>query len=996
MSIRSTILCILAFIAAVCITVLVLVSEKVIMGGYEQLENRKVQLSVQRVQNALTRESERVMTQLRDWAWWGETLDFVTGKDDGYPESNLMDDTFRNLQLSVMLFFDAQGGLVHGKRFDLVRDASVPLSAEFLSVFGPESPWVRSADPHERRSGLVRMPDGILWLWSMPVLNDEGEAPAGGALVMGRYLDHALVKKIADITLQQWEYLPPGQLPRGGEPARALAALEGGQGIVSFAVDGDRIDGYALLRDVDRTPVALVRVPVSRDIMAQGRSTRNLNLAFMLVAFLFVGLALYLLMDRGLLVHVESLDRQVQGIDGRHGLGRRVEVRGRGEVARLARTINSMLDALEEVTRELEHNRHRLSLAFEAANEGLWDCDLETRNMYLSPRAYAMLGSAPDEEAMTLDACLALVHPEDAQRVRASFLDGVERSKDFHAKFRLRVKDGSWLWVEARGRGVEWDGAGRALRMIGTAQDITTRHRAEVALRESQEQYRGVMNNSPTGMHIYEVRGGELFLQEVNPAAHRLLDTNGDIVGMPLLEAFPVLRSTHYPDLYLGLAEGGEPHIFKYVLKRDGMMRKVFSMTAFHLSAGRMAVFFRDITEQYLAEEALRRSEEKFANLFRLSPDVILVTDMETGVIEDANAAFLDLAGCPLEEVQGRTLDELGITMDPPLREKFKEQVRRVGHAENYEGEFRSAGVSFGLFAMSGVAVDIGGKAFLATVARNITAMKKMQKIMVHSEKMFSVAGMAAGIAHEINNPLGIVLQASQNLLKRTDPNFHKNRKVAEELGLDLERLGEYVRVRKLDQFIDDIQKAAVRASVIIRHMLDFSRHSESGHTPCDMGSIIEGAVALANSDFDLKKNYDFKSMTLNVSVEEGLPPVECSATEIEQVLLNLLRNAAQAMAGADPPIQAPRIDIRVSRHDSWVRVEVRDNGPGMSEDLQRRVMEPFFTTKPPGVGTGLGLSVSYFIITSGHGGRFSLSSSPGQGACFTIDLPLGTDAEQG
>ncbi|MDO9631800.1 MAG: HAMP domain-containing sensor histidine kinase, partial [Humidesulfovibrio sp.] len=100
--------------------------------------------------------------------------------------------------------------------------------------------------------------------------------------------------------------------------------------------------------------------------------------------------------------------------------------------------------------------------------------------------------------------------------------------------------------------------------------------------------------------------------------------------------------------------------------------------------------------------------------------------------------------------------------------------------------------------------------------------------------------------------------------------------------------------------------------------------------------------------------------------------------------------NAAQAMAMAQPPIANPRIDIRLRAGKSCVRIEVSDNGPGMTPDTKRKVFEPFFTTKPPGVGTGLGLSVSYFIITKGHGGKMWLTTAPGKGTTFFIELPAG------
>ena len=287
--------------------------------------------------------------------------------------------------------------------------------------------------------------------------------------------------------------------------------------------------------------------------------------------------------------------------------------------------------------------------------------------------------------------------------------------------------------------------------------------------------------------------------------------------------------------------------------------------------------------------------------------------------------------------------------------------------------------------------LEVGGEPCLLAVIRDITEMKKMQEMMVQTEKMVSVGGIAAGIAHEINNPLGVVLQAAQNLSQRTRADFAKNRQVAEAVGLEMECLQAYMRERKLDAFIADIQEAAKRTSEIIRHMLDFTRRSESQRKVCEPVVIVEKALDLAQNDYDLKKSYDFKKIKVQVESEDGLPEINCTETEIEQVLLNLFRNAAQAMANGEGSQREPCIDIRLSRIMDGVRIEVWDNGPGIPVEIQRRVFEPFFTTKAPGVGTGLGLSVSYFIITKGHGGCFSVKSSPECGTCFTIDLP--TDA---
>ncbi len=404
--------------------------------------------------------------------------------------------------------------------------------------------------------------------------------------------------------------------------------------------------------------------------------------------------------------------------------------------------------------------------------------------------------------------------------------------------------------------------------------------------------------------------------------------------------------------------------------------------------ASRMVGTHADISERKQAEELLRQSEEKFARLFRLSPDAIIVVHLATEQVLDGNDAFSRMFGFKHTEAVGRTTGELGLYQNAAVRDAIFGTLRDGGQVENLEIEARRKdGAPLGC-SLSCQVLLLDGQPHILTVFRDITETKKMQEMMIQTEKMLSVGGIAAGIAHEINNPLGIVLQAAQNLVQRTRPDFVKNQEAAQAIGLDLELVTNYMRMRKLDVFLEDIQSAALRASAIIRHMLDFSRRSESKRRICDLAAIADKALALAQNDYDLKKSYDFKRIRVDREYAADIPAVHCTETEIEQVLLNLLRNAAQAMAEARPPVEEPRIAIRLSRRPGSLRIEVEDNGPGMPPEVQRRAFEPFFTTKAPGVGTGLGLSVSYFIVTKGHGGAMRLESKPGSGSCFIIDLP--------
>jgi signal transduction histidine kinase len=243
-------------------------------------------------------------------------------------------------------------------------------------------------------------------------------------------------------------------------------------------------------------------------------------------------------------------------------------------------------------------------------------------------------------------------------------------------------------------------------------------------------------------------------------------------------------------------------------------------------------------------------------------------------------------------------------------------------------------------------------------------------------------------MAHEINNPLGIITQAAQNIERRISLELHANREVSEELGLNLEGIRAYFDKRQISDAIASIRTASSRAAKIVTNMLQFSRHAHTTMEFTSLAQILDQALELAASDYDLKKKYDFRSIDIIKDYQE-VPQVPILSVEIEQVILNLLKNAAQAMT-ANPPDRRPSITLRLRCEGRYVLLEVEDNGPGMTEDIRRRVFEPFFTTKEPGVATGLGLSVSYMIVTQNHKGLMEVQSTPGRGTLFKMRLPIG------
>jgi PAS domain S-box-containing protein len=395
-------------------------------------------------------------------------------------------------------------------------------------------------------------------------------------------------------------------------------------------------------------------------------------------------------------------------------------------------------------------------------------------------------------------------------------------------------------------------------------------------------------------------------------------------------------------------------------------------------------------TELQHTTDALNKTRNLLNNILESMPSAVIGLD-EHGRITHWNASAQTLCDLPRESAIGRDIaDALPLlashmsTLQTALQERT---AQRLDLLAMRQGDLvRLLDIQFYPLVANGLT---------GVVIRldDVTERERLREMMIQSEKMASVGGLAAGMAHEINNPLSSILQAAQICQMQIDPDVPANRQAAEDCGCPIEVVRCYLEKRRILKFLDGIREAGARAAQIVASMLEFSRKSESRRAPTDVNESLDKSVALAATDYDLKKRYDFRHIAILKDYAPDLPKVPCTRTEIEQVVLNLLKNAAQAFAGRSNDAPPPTIALRTRRLGDFVRIEVEDNGPGMTEAVRKRIFEPFFTTKEPGQGTGLGLSVCYFIITTNHGGMIRVESQPGKGSTFLIDLPLGDGA---
>lgn len=390
--------------------------------------------------------------------------------------------------------------------------------------------------------------------------------------------------------------------------------------------------------------------------------------------------------------------------------------------------------------------------------------------------------------------------------------------------------------------------------------------------------------------------------------------------------------------------------------------------------------------------EQAKESEMRFRELAEMLPETIYEVDMQ-GELTFVNEKSFDLFGYTRQEFnEGINVIEF-IHEDDRIR--AIDNMGKVAAGEDigikeYNVQRKDGTIFPGLFHSSPITRNnevVGFRGFLI----DITEKKRTQEFLIQSEKMMSIGGLAAGMAHEINNPLAGIIQNANVLSNRLiDKKMPANIAVAKSLKINIDTIQQYMDKREIPKMLKAITESGSRVASIVNNMLSFVRRSDSNFSTHDPAFLLDQILEIACTDFDLKKNYDFKNIVINKEYEKNLPNIVCDEGQIQQVLLNILNNGALAMH-ENPHKVTPEFVLRLKNetYSNMLCIEIEDNGPGIDEDTLKRIFEPFFTTKSVGQGTGLGLSVSYFIVTENHKGTIQVQSELGKGTNFIIRLPL-------
>jgi PAS domain S-box-containing protein len=444
---------------------------------------------------------------------------------------------------------------------------------------------------------------------------------------------------------------------------------------------------------------------------------------------------------------------------------------------------------------------------------------------------------------------------------------------------------------------------------------------------------------------------------EVNHRACELLGrTREELLRLNVAD---VIARDDLADRPLALAaiSVGKSKLSERKLVRGDGTRFVAEISATRLSATRFLSIVRDITARKQAAEVARRAEENFRALLDVLPDAVVVH--RGGKVVYANATAARNMG------RERPEDLIGIpvldAVHPDDRAIVRERVAtmmRTGEPAGLQRErfMRPDGTHFDAEVVA-LPLRFDGQAALLAVARDVSERERLQVQLAQSERLASVGLLAAGVAHEINNPLAYALLNLERVL--------------EDLGAS-PATPEVVRGR-----VRDAIDGARRVQRIVRDLRTFARGVSDEVSLVDIGAVTRDALHLVINELRFRARV--------VTDLGAVPPVRANADRLVQVFVNLLLNAAHAI----PEGRADAHEVRVTARaeGGFVRAEVTDTGTGIAPEHLSRLFDPFFTTRPPGMGTGLGLAICHSIVAS-FGGRLEVKSQLGSGSAFTVILP--------
>jgi PAS domain S-box-containing protein len=656
-----------------------------------------------------------------------------------------------------------------------------------------------------------------------------------------------------------------------------------------------------------------------------------------------------------------------------------------GQDGNRVRIVLTDVTEVARIERESHETKERLSLVIDSTGSGYTDWDIPSGRVKYSKRFASMLGYDLGELEPTVATWERLVHPDDRQRAWDSAQRHLRGETAQHeCEERLQHKDGRWLWTMLRAKVVARDAGGAPLRFVGTHTDITDRKRAEEALSTSEAKFRELFHAVPA---LLWTIGPDGAVTDCNRGWCEFTGmTREQSLGTGWMEALhPGDRATSAAAWADALARGSLYQVEQRLRRHDGEYRWFLTRgTPIRDSNGEVVRWQGanvDISERKMAEDALNQSEERQRSIVTAMVEGVVLQDA-SGKVVQCNTSAERMLGLSRDQMEGRT------SMDPRWRSIHEDGSPFPGEDHPAMVTLRTGaavtGVIMGVHRPDGMLtwISINAEplrrsetdppyAVVATFA-DITKPRALQAQIALASRLAAMGTLVTGVAHEINNPLaaeladqGVALEIVREVRARLDDSN------------PLDRKAEVKLLDNVVEALEDAQGSGQRIARIVKDLTMFGRPG-SKRERVQMVDIVNGALRWLPNAI---------GRAASIQVENGgAPDVVAASGQIEQVLLNLLTNAARAA----PEGKRDTVIVRIGPGGSGMaRLEVIDHGAGIEPAILGRVFEPFFTTHQTGVGKGmgLGLAISYAIVKA-HGGTITVESEVGKGSTFRVELP--------
>lgn len=525
--------------------------------------------------------------------------------------------------------------------------------------------------------------------------------------------------------------------------------------------------------------------------------------------------------------------------------------------------------------------------------------------------------------------------------------------------------------------------------------EVLCASRAEGELKDSRAEFKALFESVETGILL------------IDQQTHELVDANlvaSEMVGLPhekivgsVCHKFVCPAETgRCPVTDLGQSVDNSERI---LLTAHGERRAIIKTVRPVTISGRALLLesFIDITERKRAETALRESEQRYRDLFENASEIIFTTDLE-GRFTSLNLAGQRAFGISQRDASEKTIWQL-VTPDswPVMKDHRARMIAGETQITSEIGVKSIDGRLLRLEVRPRLIVDGGKPVGVQAIALDITGRDKAEIELRQAQKLESVGRLAAGIAHEINTPIQFVGDNARFLRDSYESMEPLRGKLGELCDAALQGIARPDLAREIRQMedemdlpclLDEMPKALDQTlegvqivATIVRALKEFAHPEGRDMAAADLNQALMSTMTIARNE--LKYVADLKT-------EFGdIPPVECNVGDLNQVFLNLLVNAAHAIADVVKEGERGRITIRTAREDDMVRVSISDTGTGIPEEIRANIFDPFFTTKEVGRGTGQGLAIARSVVTERHKGTLTFESEMGKGTTFHIRLPV-------